>query len=139
MFGEVNLLASPVITDPSDGRQYYPEPGAEPFDVVLTTGQVKKDLSQYFPKDCQFLITALTGTQTGAYSIQLILPDGKLLSSAALNNANLIGTGQFPVAVFPPVRVPAGGKVGINVITDLSAADNTVQIVFHGVRLYPLR
>jgi len=137
--GEVNALATPTITDPQTGIVYYVEAGAEPFDVVLTSGQELKDLSQYFPKDSLFLITGLAGTQTGAYQIQLTLPDGKLLSSAAVRNANLVGTGQFPTVTWPPIKVPQGGKIGINAIKDLSGAGNTIQLVFQGVRLFPMR
>jgi len=132
--GDANLLADPTQTD-LDGSQYYPEAGLEPFDLVLTALQAKTDLSQYFGRDHDFLVTGLAGTQTGSYKLQLILPDFRQLSTAQVNNSNLIGTAQFPVPIWPAIRVPAGGKIGIN-ITDLSNAGNTIQIVFLGVRLY---
>lgn len=135
--GDVQLLADPTQTAP-DGQQYYPEPGAEPFDVSLLASEAKRDLSQFFGRDHDFLVTGLCGTQTGAYTVQFILPGGRQLSSALINYANIIGTAQFPVSLWPAVRVPAGAKIGIN-ITDTSAVANTVQIVFLGVRLFKTR
>lgn len=128
--GEVPLTAQPA-------RHFYDEPCLQPFDRVLTASQVLNDLSQFFPKDADFIWTGLAGSQTGAYSIQLMLPNGHLMSSAQIRNANIIGTAQFPVPIFPAVRVPAGGRIGIN-ITDLSGSTNTVQIVFIGFLRYPI-
>lgn len=136
--GEVNLLQEPVFTDQQTQEQYYVEAGAEPFDVVLTAKEIKKDLAQYFAGDSTFLWTGLAGTQTGTYRVQFTLPDNRQLSSAPINNSNVIGTAQFPVPIWPAVRIPAKGKIGLY-IEDLSNAGNTVQIVFLGVRLYKLR
>ena len=136
--GEVDLLADPTITAP-DGSQWYPEPGFEPFDATLAADETKRDLAQFFGRDCHFLWTGLAGTSTGLYSVQFVLPSGRLLSTAPVQSVNMIGTAQFPVPIWPPSKVPAGGKVGINLLTDLTSAENTVQILFAGVRLYSVR
>lgn len=132
-------LAQPVYTDPQTGARFSAEPGIEVFDLVMTANQTQTDLSQSFPRDSAFLWTGLVGNRTGAYKLQIQLPDGTLLTSASVRDANIVGTAQFPVPMFPAVHVPAGGKIGIPIITDLSGAGNTIQLVFVGVRLYPIR
>lgn len=132
---DASLLADPTITDPS-GQKFYPEPGAEPFNVTLVASETKNDLSLIFPRECDFLITGLAGVQTGTYTVQFVLPNGRQLSTAKIANASMVGTAQFPVPIWPAIRVPRGGKIGIN-ITDTSVAGNAIQIVFYGVRLYP--
>jgi hypothetical protein len=135
----LNLLGDLIQTDPRTGKQYEPEAAAEPFDVALLASEYKPDLSRFFGRDHDFLITGLSGTQTGEYKVQLILPSGRQYSSSAINRANLIGSSAaFPKDIWPGILVPANGKIGLN-ITDLSAAANTVQIVFHGFRLYPVK
>jgi hypothetical protein len=131
-------LAQPIYQDPNTGARFSLEPGVEVFDLVLAGSAEQRDLSQTFPKDSGFLVTGLAGVSTGDYKLQIQLPDGTLLTSAPVRNVNLIGTAQFPTPIFPAVKVPAGGRIGITSITDLSGNANTIQIVFLGVRLYPL-
>lgn len=131
-------LAQPYYKDPNTGQLYSMEPGVEVFDVVLSADETQRDLSQSFPRDSSFLWTGLAGVSTDDYSVQFQLPDGRLLTSAAVNSQNIVGTAQFPVPIFPAVKVPAGGRIGITQITDLSSAENTIQIAFYGVRLYPV-
>lgn len=132
-------LAQPVYTDPTTGARYSAEPGIEVFDLVMLANQTQTDLAQSFPRDSAFLWTGLAGTSTGAYQLQIQLPDGTLLTSASIRNVNIVGTAQFPVPMFPAVFVPAGARIGIPIITNLTAAGNTIQLVFNGVRLYPTR
>lgn len=132
-------LAQPTYTDPKTGAQFSAEPGVEVFDLVMTANQIQTDLAQSFPRDSSFLWTGLAGSSTSTYKLQIQLPDGTLLTSAQVKNANIVGTAQFPVPIFPAVQVPAGGQIKIPIITDLSGAGNTIQLVFLGVRLYPLR
>jgi len=136
--GEVDLLKLPRVTDPQTAYEYSVEPGPGVFDIVLTAAQEKKDLSQFFERDANFFWFGLHGNQTGAYSIQITLPNGRLFSAAPINNANLIGTADSPVLIWPGQMVPAGGKLGL-VVKDLSGAGNTIQIVFDGVRLYRVK
>ena len=134
-----DLLKSPLVTDPQTGQTFYAEPGCEPFDKVLALSTEYKDLAQYFPKDSDFMLTGIGGTATStSYQIQITLPDGRQLSSAPLNAPNFVGNAQFPVEIWPPVRVPAGGKLGLY-LKDTSGSQNTVQVVFYGVRLYRTR
>ncbi|MCC7497327.1 MAG: hypothetical protein IT160_07105 [Bryobacterales bacterium] len=124
-----------TLGEVSPQPQYYDEPGIATFDKVLAAGTEYGDLAQNFDKDADFYWTALSGTQTGAYQVQFILPDGRNLSTSMINNANVIGTGQFPVPIWPTVLVPAGSKIGLR-LKDTSGAQNTVQICFVGMRRY---
>jgi hypothetical protein len=133
-----DILADATMADAS-GAQYYVEAGAEPFDLTLQANAESRDLSQYFAKDSTFLWTGVAGSQTGLFQVQFQLPDGRLLSSAPVRNSNIIGTAQFPVPIWPAVRIGPNGKIGIATIKDLSGAANTIQIVFLGVRVYLTR
>ena len=137
--GDADLLKDPVVTDPKTGLAFYVEAGCEPFDKVLAASTEYKDLAQFFAKDSDFLWTGLGGSATStSYQVQITLPDGRQLSSAPVNAANLVGNAQFPVAIWPAVRIPAGGKIGLY-LKDTSNSQNTIQIVFYGVRLYRIR
>lgn len=138
MFPSADLLNEPPIVDPKTSAEYFSEPGMAVFDLVMLASTPYPDLSQFFGQDHDFLITGLCGTQTGVYTVQFILPNGRQLSTAQVNNANIIGTAQFPTPLWPAVRVPKGGRIGMN-ITETSGAGNTIQIVFNGLRLYRVR
>jgi hypothetical protein len=45
------------------------------------------------------------------------------------------GTFSVQWPMFPEIVIPAGGRIGID-IQDLSAAPNTVQLAFRGVKRY---
>lgn len=135
----IDPLGQPIYTDPVTGAQYSAEPGGEPFDLVMIASTTYTDLSVTFPKDSAFLWTGLAGVSTGDFKFSLKLPDGTLFSSAAIRKANIVGTAAEPFPIYPAVKVPAGGVIGIPSITELSTAGNTVQLLFLGVRLYPLR
>jgi hypothetical protein len=126
-----------VALTPPPAQAYYDEPCLEPFDRTLTGNQAVQNLAQYFSKDADFIWTGVAGSQTAAYSVKFTLPNGRELSSAQIRNANIVGTAQFPVPIFPAVRVPAGGSIGI-ALTDLSGSSNTIQLVFIGFRRYPV-
>jgi len=133
------LLKPPIVTDPQTGERFYAEPAVEPFTVALLANQERRDLSQFFGRDCAFLWTGLAGNSTGVYQTQFIIPpDNRLLSTAPVNNVNMVGTAQFPVPIWPAIKVPPGSRIGIYLL-DTSGAGNTVQLVFYGVRLFRVR
>jgi len=136
--GEIDLLKLAHVADPQTGIEYSVEPGPGVFDVALTANQEKKELSQYFDRDANFFWFGLHGSSTGAYSIHLTLPNGRQFSAAPINNANLIGTADSPLLIWPGQMVSAGGTLGM-VLKDLSGAPNTIQIIFDGVRLYRVK
>lgn len=111
------------------------EAGFYPYQVALTANQALTDQSVIIDADSDFLVLGLAGTQTGAYRVNFKSGNGRYVAQSQLRNANIVGTGQFPVALPKPVLVPARGRLGID-ITDLSGAGNTIELVFIGIRLY---
>jgi len=108
----------------------YDEFGIQVYDKILTANQELIDQA-----DADFIWTKLAGNSTGIYEIRFRLPGGRYMSNSRIRNANLIGTAQFGVPVYPYVFIPAAGKIGID-IKDLSAAGNTVQICLIGWRRF---
>lgn len=130
-FGEVPLT-------PPAQQAYYEEPSALTFDATLTANQNLPSQALNLDSDGDFLLKAVCGTQTGAYSVRFRLPNGRYFPSTYTRNTNLIGTAQFPVPIEPPVVFPAGSQIIVDLI-DLSGAGNTIQIVFYGAKLLQLR
>lgn len=110
-----------------------------PFDyayqVTLTALQPLSDQTLSINGDADFIIRALCGYSTGAYSIRLRDAEGRYMSSAQIRNTNLVGTRQWPTPMFPELVVPKNSRIGID-ITDLSNAGNTVELVFVGVKRF---
>lgn len=105
------------------------------YQVTLTANQYLPDQALAINSDAEFLLMALCGTQTGPYAIRLRDAEGFLMSSALLRNANVIGTRENPRPMLPELRVPPGGKLGID-IQNLTGADNVIEIVFIGVKQF---
>jgi hypothetical protein len=114
----------------------------ESYDLVfsrsLTANQALIDQALYTDGDSEFLITSVVGTSTGAYSIRLKGPTGRYLQSAAVRNTNFVGSAIFPSAILPALLLPANGRITLDV-TDLSAAPNTIEILFRGIKRFPIR
>ena len=113
----------------------YDEFGIQVYDKILTANQELIDQAVIIDADADFIWTKLAGNSTGIYEIRFRLPGGRYMSNSRIRNANLIGTAQFGVPVYPYVFIPAAGKIGID-IKDLSAAGNTVQICLIGWRRF---
>jgi hypothetical protein len=128
-------LGDAPTPQPAPAPQIVERPFDYAYQVTLTANQSLADQVLAITGDADFIIRAICGTQTGAYSIRLRDAKGTYLSSAAIRNANLVGTRQWPTPVFPELVIPRAGKIGID-ITDLSAAPNTIEIVFIGVKRY---
>lgn len=107
------------------------------FDVTLTANQNLPDQSLIIGGDADFIIRAIVGTQTGAYKIRFRDNQGFYLSPGMVNNSNIMGTAQLPVPIWPELQIPRNGKLGIDLL-DTSGAGNTIEIVFKGVKRYPL-
>lgn len=113
------------------------------FDIVLTSGQTVNSVGVTTLGEADFVWKMTSGTQTGAYRIRFGFGGGGYMSSGGqgatndkVNNANIIGTAQFPMPIFPYVVVPKSGKILFD-LEDLSIAGNTIQIAFIGSFLYP--
>ena len=116
----------------------YPESAALVFDQVLTAAQAITGAACVVDNSGAFELEGFAGTQTGSYKVRITLPDGRHYPQVLGNNANLIGTGVFPVLLPVPVVFPAGSQILID-LTDTSGAGNTVQIVFLGRRVFPTK
>ncbi len=131
------MLGEVPLTPPAQ-QAYYEEPAALTFDATLTSNQNLPSQALNLDSDGDFVLKAVCGTQTGAYSVRFRLPNGRYFPSTYTRNVNLIGTAQFPVPIEPPVVFPAGSQIIVDLI-DLSGAGNTIQIVFYGAKLLQLR
>ena len=47
----------------------------------------------------------------------------------------MLGTGQFPVPIVPPLYYVAGSKIGVS-MSNLDNAQNDVEIAFSGWKVY---
>lgn len=124
------------------------DPGVETmrlyvFDIELTALQNLANQKVVIDGTAPFRLKALSGTQTGIYRVRLRHASGEYMSSGGagdtndlVNNANMIGTAQFPFPIAPPSMFSESGHILID-IEDLSNADNTIQIAFIGANVYP--
>lgn len=127
---------APQPTNNLDLTQYQrQEGGYYSYSVALTANQKLPDQTVSIDGDSDFLILGLCGTQTGNYRVNFKSGNGRYLANQALKNANLVGTGQFPIPLPKPMIVPARGRIGVDV-EDLSGAGNTIELVFIGIRLF---
>jgi len=115
----LNQAQAQVLTTPA----YY-----KIFDASLTAAQELKDQTASFENDIEVELLGLVGTQTGAYEIELIGPDGRTITNGRIRNANLIGTGQFPAPLPVELVIPARGTIKFH-IKDLSGAGNAIQLI----------
>lgn len=132
-----NQMGAVALTPPAQ-EQYFEEPTMLPYDVVLTSGQEKTNQGRLTEGDGDFVLQGICGTQTGSYQIRLRLPSGRYFPIAYTNNANIVGTAQFPVPVEPGITFKAGELIALD-IKDTSGADNTVQLCFIGKKLLKTR
>lgn len=117
-----------------NGRPVEPETVLRVFDLVLAANAEANNQLVSFEDLQEVKVLALCGTQTGNYQIQILDPRGRRITSAPVRNANLIGTAQFPVLLPAPITVPPKQSITLN-LKDLSGAQNTIQLVFIGIRL----
>jgi hypothetical protein len=109
------------------------------YDVALTANQALRDQSVPIMSDADFEWRALVlAAATGAFSIRFSDSQGYYLSNGfLLSNNFLVATVPIPWPVSPGILFPGGGRIGID-INDLSAAPNTIQLTFRGVKRYRL-
>ena len=109
------------------------------YEVSLTANQMLRDQQLAIDTDADFCWRAFqVVSNTGAFSIRFSDSQGYYLSNGMLASPTFFqGTFSVLWPVFPEVMIPAGGRIGID-IQDISAAPNTVQLVFRGVKRYRL-
>lgn len=134
-FGLGQAEAEVLAAAEAAGQELHTEPASYAYQVALTADQDLPDQSQLFDGDSWFYWTEIYGSATSTYTIQFRLPSGRWMSSAKINNANQVGTAQFPVFLDPLVKVRPNGRIGIN-IKDTSSAPNTVELIFGGYKIF---
>ena len=86
--------------------------------------------------DSNFLVQKITGTRTGAALVNIV--DGstnRAWMDRPMHIDNVVGNSQFPNILPAPRFVHRGSVVSVQV-QDLSGASNTIDITFHGVKLF---
>lgn len=111
------------------------ESGYYPYNQTLTANQPLTDQTVQIDGDSDFLILGLASVQNGAFRLNFKANNGRYISQSSLLNANICGTGEFPVTLPKPMIVPARGRIGVD-IQDVSGSNNTIEVVFIGIRLY---
>jgi hypothetical protein len=113
---------------------YVEEPAFYPFTIELTANEKVSDVAVPIDRDSDFLLTGLNGSSDGAYTLNFRLPSGRQVSTAEILNTDLLGTANQPTAVGPPPIYRAGSNGPQLSLTDLSNANNSIIIIFSGIR-----
>lgn len=109
------------------------------FDLALTASQMVRDQVVALATDADFVWRAfIVASNTGVFTIRFSDSQGYYLSNGMLPSALFFaGSQPIPFPFFPEIVLPAGGRIGLD-IQDLSAAPNTLHLVFRGVKRYKL-
>jgi hypothetical protein len=130
---------SGVEVAPSDQVGYEPRPFTyiyNPPNNQLTANQVLADSLQ-LDVDADFLLFGwYLSLFTGEFQIQLADSTGYNLMSGALNSGAISLSSSAPTVFSPAHPFPAGGRIQIVTLQDLSAATNPLQIAFVGEKLF---
>ncbi len=110
------------------GQGFWLMPDTTP--VVLTANQ---KLPVTMRIDFDYLITAIMGTSTGAYTLDIRDESGKAFMSNPIHSTLIVGSGSNPHFV-NPFFVLRGGQTVVLEFTDLSGAGNTIYLAFETVR-----
>ena len=139
----MNPFATPVLAGVNAESQ-FPEGYVDVdftyvYDVVLLASQSLRDQAVPIHVDSDFALRAVILAQnTGVFSIRFSDSQGYYLSSGFLLSGNFLsGAVPYPFPIFPELLLPAGSRLGIE-INALSAAPNTIQILFRGAKRYHL-
>jgi hypothetical protein len=128
-----------VPVAPSDQVGYEPRPYSyiyNPPNNELTADQSISD-SISIETDSDFLLFGwYLSLYTGAFQIQLADSTGYNLQSGLLNSGAISQSSSDPTVFSPSHPFPAGGRIQIIQLQDLSGASNPLQIVFVGEKLF---
>lgn len=136
--------------------------GSDAADAIIGAGGARASLKDYFqysiPRtvlsggapgtsqtltvpiraDSYMVVTKMFAYSTGAFTVQMRNDaDGRYYHSPAslVQNGNIFGTLELPNKLLDPIVVPPNATLSF-VLSDISGADNTVQIVLCGYRHY---
>lgn len=123
---------STTVTPPQP--TYVEEPAFYYFTTVLTALEKLQGISVNIDRDSDFLLTGINGSSDSTFTMNFKLPSGRLIASQQMLASDLLGSSNQPNAIGPP-PIYRAGSVGPQLdLTDTSNADNTVRIVFAGIR-----
>ena len=107
-----------------------------PYDVSLTASQELQNQSVSTTNDADFAARGIViASATGSFNIKWRDSQGFQYSSGYIASANLLGDAASPFPIWPEMLIPAGGKIEID-IQDTSAAPNTIEILWRGVKRF---
>lgn len=104
------------------------------FQVSMADDATLDNQSVSVSTDSAFELRALCCTKTGTFRARLRDGQGRQMSDNLIQDANLFGTRQSPVPVYPPIIIPAGGRIGVDLANDY-AGTNAIELVFIGAKL----
>lgn len=88
------------------------------------------------PSTYDFFVTAISGKQTGVYTLAMTeVGTERRLSNNLLHSSAVIGNGNLQYPLPYPLMLRRRGGLSISV-TDLSASSNVIQITLHGIAYY---
>jgi len=122
------------------GQAVVPVDFGYPYDVTLTALQSLNDEAVAIHTDSDFSLRAIrVASATGAFRIRLNDSQGYYLSSGKLYSGNFMTGGvPFPFPLGVQFTFPAASRIGIE-IEDLSGAQNVIEILFEGAKIYRLQ
>ena len=134
-----NPIAPPAVQgiDNSSPEGFVDVPFNYTYTNTLTALQVLNNEVVSIFTEADFAWRGLIFSATGLFSVQFQDGQGYYLSAGQMFSTNMANTPGDPWPVFPEVLYPAGGRIFLN-ITDLSNADNVIQLLFVGVNRYRL-
>lgn len=110
---------------------YYDAAFSYVYNVALTASQVLIGQTVSIFSEADFCFRALLFQSTGLFGIRFQDGQGLYLDSGFVFSTNYPNNPGDPFPWLPEVVYPASGRIWLD-IEDLSAAPNTVQIVFVG-------
>lgn len=138
-FQGLNLMPSAELGyDPRPFTYLYNPPsnfgGAGGDTSLVTNDSVQIDVDSDFLMMAWYL--ALT---TGEFQIQLADSTGYNLMSGAVNSGAISNSSSDPTVFSPAHPFPAGGRIQIVELEDLSGELNPTQIAFVGIKLFRVK
>ena len=110
---------------------YYDASFSYVYNVALTASQQLPSQTVSIFSEADFCFRGLIFTSTGLFGIRLQDGQGYYMDSGYVFSTNYPNNPGDPFPWLPEVVYPASGRIWLD-IEDLSAAPNTVQIVFVG-------
>ena len=113
---------------------FVEEPAFYRFSRTFTANEAQGRLPVNIDRDSDFLLTGINGTSDDEYTINFRLPSGRLIGSDEVTAENLVGTANQPTAIGPPPIYRAGSTGPELAITNLTAGNKAIELVFTGIR-----